>query len=67
MIKDFLIITSQAKIFNWLRLNNNFFIKKLQTNIKNNDKLVGSLIDFTKEKKAIIDNKFSILVNIGSR
>ena len=38
MIKDFLIINFTGKNNSiGLRVNNNFFIKKLQTNIKNND------------------------------
>ena len=66
MIKDFLIINFTGKNnFIGLKTNNKFFIKKLQTNIKNNESLVNNIFDFIKEKKAIIDENFSIIVNIG--
>ena len=52
IVKDFLIISFTGKNnFLGLRLNNNFFIKKFQTNIKNNDNLVNSILKFTREKK----------------
>ena len=66
MIKDFIIISFIGKNNSiGLRVNNNFFIKKFQTNIKNNESLVNNIFDFIKEKKAIIDENFSIIVNIG--
>ena len=66
MIKNFLIIncTGKKNIIA-LNINNNFFLKKLQTNIRSNETLVNNIFEFLKQKKAIIDNKFSILVNIG--
>ena len=66
MIKDFLIInfTGQNNSIG-LRVNNNFFLKKLQTNIRNNESLVNNIFDFIKEKQANIDKSFSILINIG--
>ena len=55
MISDFLIINFIGKKNSiGLRIDNNFFVKKFQINIKNNDTLVGSLIDFTKEKKLLL-------------
>tara|TARA_B100000945_G_C20167755_1_gene496244 strand:- start:187 stop:570 length:384 start_codon:yes stop_codon:yes gene_type:complete len=66
MIKDFLIInfTGQNNSIG-LRVNNNFFLKKLQTNIRNNESLVNNISDFIKEKQPNIDKSFSILINIG--
>ncbi len=66
VIRDFLIINFTGKNnFIGLRINNNFYIKKLQSNIKNNDLLVNNIFNLIKQKKATIDRKFSILVNIG--
>ena len=66
MIKDFLIINFTGKNNSiGIRVNNNFFLKKLQTNIRTNETLVYSIFDFIKQKKAIIDKTFSIIVNIG--
>ena len=66
MIKDFLIInfTGKNNIVG-LRVNNNFFIKKLQTNIRNNELLVNNIFDFIDEKNVNFDKNFSVLVNIG--
>ena len=66
MIKDFLIINfTGKKNLVALRVNHNFFIKKFQTNIKNNDNIINSIFKFAKQKKANINNTFSIIVNIG--
>ncbi len=66
MIKDFLIINFTGKNDSIaLRVNNNFFVKKLQPNIRNNDSLVNNIFSFIKQKKANIDKNFSIIVNIG--
>ena len=66
MIKDFLIINFTGKNDSiGLRVNSNFFIKKFQTNIKNNELIVNNIIDFIKKKNAKIDNNFSVIVNIG--
>ena len=66
MIKDFLIINFTGKNNSIaLRINNNFFIKKFQTNIKNNELLVDNIFEFIKQKKGNIDQNFSIIVNIG--
>ena len=66
MIKDFLIINFTGKNNSiGLRINNNFFIKKLQINKINNDSLVNNIFDFINKKKANIDKNFSIIVNIG--
>ena len=66
MIKDFLIISCTGKNnIIGLRLNNNFFIQKLQTNIKEKDKLVSNIINFLKKNNANVDKNFSIIVNLG--
>ena len=66
MIKDFLIINFTGKNNSiGLRVNSSFFLKKLQTNIRNNGLLVNNIFDLIKEKKANIDKNFSIIVNIG--
>ena len=66
MIKDFLIISFTGKNNSiGLRVNSNFFLKKIQKNIKNNELLVNNIVDFINEKEAKIDENFSILVNIG--
>jgi len=66
MIKDFLIINFTGKNNKiGLRVNNNFFIKKLQTNIKNNDLLVNIISDFINQNNAKINENFSVIVNVG--
>ena len=66
MIRDFLIINFTGKNdLIGLRVNNNFFIKKLQTNIRKNGLLVNNIFDFIKQKNVNIDKNFSIIVNIG--
>ena len=66
MIKDFIIISFIGKNNSiGLRVNNNFFIKKFQTNIKNNESLVNNIFEFIKEKNVNIDKNFSVIVNIG--
>ena len=66
MIKDFLIINFTGKNDSiGLRVNNNFFIKKIQTNIRNNGLLVNNILDLLKRKKPTLDKNFSVIVNIG--
>ena len=66
MIKDFLIINCTGKNnIIALKIDNNFFLKKLQTNIRSNESLVNNIFDFIKQKKAKIGKNFSIIVNIG--
>ena len=66
MIKDFLIINFTGKNNSiGLRVNSSFFLKKLQTNIRNNESFVNNIFEFVKQKKANIDKNFSIIVNIG--
>ena len=66
MIKNFFIINFTGKNdLIGLKVDNNFFVKKLQTNIRKNDLLVNSVFGLISEKKVKIDKNFSILVNIG--
>ena len=66
MIKNFLIINCTGKNnILALRVNNNFFFKKLQTNLRSNESLVNKIFIFMRQKKAIINKNFSVIVNIG--
>ena len=66
MIKDFLIIDCTGKNDSIaLKINNKFFIKKLQTNLVKHEILTLDILSFIKEYNAIINSKFSILVNSG--
>ena len=66
MIKDFLIINFTGKNNSIaLRTNSKFFIKKFQTNMKNNKLLVNNIFQFIKQKNAYIDKNFSVIVNVG--
>ena len=66
MIKNFLIIncTGKNRLIG-LKINDNFFIKELQSKIENKDALVGNILRFIKKHNAFIDEKFSVIVNIG--
>jgi tRNA threonylcarbamoyladenosine biosynthesis protein TsaB len=66
MIKNCLIINCTGKNNSiGLKVDNNFFIHRFQTNIKNNDLLVNNILNLTKEKSVLIDEHFSVLVNLG--
>ncbi|MDC0426767.1 hypothetical protein OAM08_02140 [Pelagibacteraceae bacterium] len=66
MIKDCLIINCTGKDDTIaLKINNKFFLKKLQTNIIKYETLSLTVLDFIKEYSADINQKFSILVNSG--
>jgi len=66
MISNFLIINCIGKNDSiGLKINNNFFVQKFQTNIRNNEVLVSNIVDFLKEKNVKIDDKFSVIVNLG--
>ena len=66
MIKDFLIINCTG-INNSiaLKVDNKFFLKKLQTNLIKNDMLALDILTFLKKKNVKINNNFSLLVNTG--
>ena len=66
MIKDFIILNCigrDDKI--GLRINENFYIHELNLKVNNNDQLVANILNLVKKYKVNIDNKFSIIVNIG--
>ena len=66
MTKNFLILNFTGKNDSiGLKVDNNFFVKKLQTNIRKKDLLVNSVYKLIKEKKVKIDKNFSVLINIG--
>ena len=66
MIKDCLIINCTGKDDTIaLKVNNKFFLKKLQTNIIKYEALSRIVLEFTKEHKVEIEQEFSILVNSG--
>jgi tRNA A37 threonylcarbamoyladenosine modification protein TsaB len=66
MIKDFLIINCTGKDDTIaLKINNKFFLKKLQTNIIKYEALSLIVLDFIKEHKVELEQNFSILVNSG--
>ena len=66
MIKDFIILNCIGKDDKiGLRINKNFYIHELDYKIKNNDQLVSNILNIVKKYKVNIDNKFSIIVNIG--
>ena len=66
MIKDFIILNcigKEDKI--GLRINKDFYIHELNLKVNNNDQLVANILNLVKKYKVNIDNKFSIIVNIG--
>ena len=66
MIKDFLIINCTGKDDTVaLKINNKFFLKKLQTNIIKYEALSLIVLDFIKKHKVELEQNFSILVNSG--
>ena len=66
MIKDFIILNCIGKDDKiGLRINENFYIHELDYKINKNDQLVINILNLVKKYKVNIDNKFSIIVNIG--
>ena len=66
MIKDFIILNCIGKDDKiGLRINENFYIHELDYKINKNDQLVSNILNLVKKYKINIDNKFSIIVNIG--
>ena len=66
MIKDFIILNCIGKDDKiGLRINENFYIHELDNKVNNNDQLVSNILNLVKKYKVNIDNKFSIIVNIG--
>ena len=66
MIKDFIILNCIGKDDKiGLRINENFYIHELDFKVNNSDQLVSNILNLVKKYKVNIDNKFSIIVNIG--
>ena len=66
MINNFLIINCTGKNnLIGLKTNNKFFKEKLQNNINSNNLLVSNILSFTNKHKVKLDNKYSIIVNMG--
>ena len=66
MINDFLIISITGSGDSiGLKIKNNFFIKKFNNSIKNNEAIVNDIFEFIKQKSVNIDKSFSIMVNSG--
>jgi len=66
MIKDFIILNCIGKDDKiGLRISENFYIHELDYKINNNDQLVLNILNLVKKYKVNINNKFSIIVNIG--
>ena len=66
MIKDFIILNCIGKDDKiGLRINKNFYIHELDYKVNNNDQLVSNILNLVKKYKVNIDNKFSVIVNIG--
>ena len=66
MIKDFIILNCIGKDDKiGLRINESFHIHNLDYKVNNNDQLVSNILNLVKKYKVILDNKFSVIVNIG--
>ena len=66
MINNFLIISCTGKNNSiGLKTNNKFFKEKLQNNINSNNLLVSNILRFTNKHKVKLNNKYSIIVNMG--
>jgi tRNA A37 threonylcarbamoyladenosine modification protein TsaB len=67
MIKDFIILSCIGKNNDriGLRVKENFFIHEFDCKINKIDQLVSNILNLIKKHKVNIDNKFSIIVNIG--
>ena len=66
MIKDFIILNCIGKDDKiGLRINQNFYIHELDYKVNKNDQLVSNILNLLNKYKANLDNKFSIIVNIG--
>ena len=48
-----------------LKINNKYFIRKLQTKINQSDILVQQITNMIQKNKVIIDDNFSVIINTG--
>ena len=66
MIKDFIILNCIGKNdMIGLRIDKKFFIHELDYKINKKDQLVLNILNLVKKHKVNMDDKFSIIVNIG--
>ncbi len=66
MIKDFIILNCIGKdVKIGLRIKESFYIHELNSKINKNDQLVTNILNLVKKYKVNLDNKFSIIVNVG--
>ena len=66
MIKDFLILNCIGKNDKiGIKADNKFHIYDFNQKINKNDQLVLNILNLLKKHKAILDSKFSIIVNSG--
>jgi len=66
MIKDFLIIDCTGKNDSIaLKINNKFFIKKIQTNLHRNEILALEIANFIDKYNVKLNNNFSLFINTG--
>ena len=66
MINNFLIISCTGKNNTiGLKTNNKFFKEKLQNNINSNNLLVSNILSFTNKHQVKLNDKYSIIVNMG--
>jgi len=66
MINDFLIIDCTGVNDSIaLKVNNRFFIKKLQTNLVKNEILTLEIVNFIKKHNIRLNSDFSIFINSG--
>ena len=66
MIKNFIILNCIGKDDKiGLRINESFYVHELKYKINKNDQLVTNILNLVKKYKVNLDNKFSIIVNVG--
>ena len=66
MIKNFLVVNCTGKNNSIaLKINNKFFIKKLQTNFIKSEILALEVVNFVKKYNIELNNDFSIFINSG--
>ena len=66
MIKNFLIIncTGNNDCIG-LKINNKYFIRKLQTKLNQSDILVQQIQSIIQKNQVKIDHSFSVIINVG--
>ena len=66
MIKNFLILNCIGKDDKiGLKVNNNFYIDDFDQKVTNSDRLVLNILNLLKKYKVNLDEKFSVIINIG--